>query len=116
MADITISEEVIDEIDYSESFDYDALWKDFIHEFWRDILERFMPDLYDKADLDHEAEFLEKELRDLLGDSEPSKNFVDELMKVFLKDGGEEWVLLHIEIQGKGGEDIQVLLPVIYSS
>ena len=106
MADITISEEVIDEIDYSESFDYDALWKDFIHEFWRDILERFMPDLYDKADLDHEAEFLEKELRDLLGDSEPSKNFVDELMKVFLKDGGEEWVLLHIEIQGKGGEDI----------
>ena len=86
---------------------YDAIWKDFIAEFWKDILKRFMPDLYDKANLKREPENLDKELRDLLPEEPKAPvRYVDTLMKIFLKDGGEEWVLLHVEIQGRGGENI----------
>lgn len=93
-----------------EAFDYDELWKDFIADFWREILEKFIPGLYIKADLNHEPEFLDKELHDILAafndnDDKTPKRYVDKLLKIFLKDGGEEWVLLHIEIQDKGGED-----------
>ena len=87
--------------------DYDAIWKDFIAEFWKDILKRFMPDLYDKANLKREPENLDKELRDLLPEEPKAPaRYVDTLMKIFLKDGGEEWVLLHVEIQGRGRENI----------
>ena len=93
-----------------EAFDYDELWKDFIADFWREILEKFIPSLYVKADLNHEPEFLDKELHDILAafndnDDKTPKRYVDKLLKIFLKDGGEEWVLLHIEIQNKGGEN-----------
>ena len=87
--------------------DYDSIWKDFIMEFWRDILKRFMPSLYDKANLKREPENLDKELRDLMPEEPKAPaRYVDTLMKIFLKDGSEEWVLLHVEIQGRGGENI----------
>ncbi|MBR6901003.1 MAG: hypothetical protein IKN30_02950, partial [Synergistaceae bacterium] len=50
----------------TDPFNIDGIWKDFIVEFWREILERFLPELYKKADLEREPEFLDKELRDLL--------------------------------------------------
>ena len=95
------------------SFDYDELWKDFIAEFWREILKKFIPDLYAKADLNHEPEFLDKELHEITSALEPEdstshKRYVDELIKIFLRDGSDEWVLLHVEIQGRGGEDISL--------
>ena len=100
----------------SDSYDYDSIWKDFTTEFWRDVLEDFMPDLYVAADLDREAEQLDKELHELLADLEidgkksrkTHKRYVDNLLKIYLKDGTEEWVLLHIEIQGRGGENISI--------
>ncbi|MBQ7558943.1 MAG: Rpn family recombination-promoting nuclease/putative transposase [Synergistaceae bacterium] len=97
----------------TDPFSIDGIWKDFIAEFWREILQRFLPALYNKADLEHEPEFLDKELRDLLANLEPENQksktkYVDNLLKIFLKDGGEEWVLLHIEIQGRGGENFSL--------
>ncbi|MBQ7578493.1 MAG: hypothetical protein IJT21_09535 [Synergistaceae bacterium] len=96
-----------------EAFDYDELWKDFIADFWQEILKKFIPSLYKKADLNREPEFLDKELHDILAsfndnDSKTPKRYVDKLLKIFLKNGGEEWVLLHIEIQGKGGENFSL--------
>ena len=45
--------------------------------------------------------FLDKELAELF--PEPAKHggnrFVDLLAKVFLRNGNEEWILVHIEIQ-----------------
>ena len=111
---ITINQEQEDQ------YDYDAIWKDFTRDFWRVILKDFIPDLYKAADLEREAESLDKELHELLADdmvkdedqinkqSKRSKRYVDNLLKIYLKDGSEEWVLLHIEIQGRGGEMISL--------
>ena len=92
----------------SERFDFDGFWKDLIERFWRELLKSLLPTLYAVADLTKEPVFLDKELRDVLhiSDDQDSPRFVDVLLKIPLKDGGEEWVLLHIEVQGKGCDDI----------
>ncbi len=48
-------------------------------------------------------EFLDKELRELVPevDSNGGPRFVDMLVKTFLKNGKEEWILLHLEIQAE---------------
>ena len=89
-----------------EQFDFDGFWKDLIERFWRELLKSVLPTLYAVADLTKEPEFLDKELRDALHipDDRSSPRFVDALLKIPLRDGREEWVLLHIEVQGPGGE------------
>ena len=96
-----------------DPYDYDGIWKDFTREFWRDVLCDFMPELYVAADLEREAEQLEKELHDILADLDTEaektpKRYVDNLLKIYLKDSSEEWVLLHIEIQGRGRGNISL--------
>lgn len=97
-----------------EPYSYDAMWKEFVMRFWREILHDFMPDFYEAADTTREAESLDKELHEILADEtgqetrKSSKRYVDCLLKIYLKNGGEEWVLLHIEIQGRGGEAISL--------
>ncbi|MBQ9390307.1 MAG: hypothetical protein IJU07_09050 [Synergistaceae bacterium] len=108
MADesITITQE------QQEPYDYDSIWKDFTRDFWQDVLKDFMPDLYKAADLEGEAESLDKELHEIMKSHNESvkvsKRYVDNLLKIPLKNGGEEWVLFHIEIQGRGGEAISL--------
>ena len=69
-----------------------------------------IPELHADTDFSRDITFLDKELRDAiqvsLGDEHNSAKFVDALAKVPLKSGGDQWVLLHVEVQGKGGEDI----------
>ena len=97
-----------------DPYDFDGIWKDFALFFWRDILHDFIPALYDMADLEREAESLDKELHEIIeSDTEKenrksSKRYVDCLLKIYLRNGSEEWVLLHIEIQGRGGEMISL--------
>ena len=99
-----------------ERMDYDGWWKDVIECYWPDFLSWALPELYRNADLTKKPEFLSKELRDTIhlpdGEDHNSAYFVDELVKIHMKDGGEEWVLLHIEIQGPGGEDISFRMVV----
>jgi len=99
---------VDENVKQQDSFDFDGFWKDLIERFWRELLKSLLPTLYAVADLDKEPVFLDKELRDALHfpDDRSSPRFVDALLKIPLKDGGEEWVLLHIEVQGPGGENL----------
>lgn len=46
-------------------------------------------------------EFLDKELQQVVRDAEFGRRYVDKLAKVWRKDGTEQWVLAHIEIQGQ---------------
>ncbi len=79
---------------------------------------RTLPDLYGDVDFSQEPEFLSQELRDTIqrpiADSHNPPLFVDELIKLFMKNGSIEWVLFHIEIQGSGGEDISFRMHLYY--
>lgn len=74
------------------------------------LLQRTLPALYNDADFSVPPEFLSKELRDTIQrpttDEQNAPLFVDELIKIYLKNGQSEWILLHIEIQGSGGDNI----------
>lgn len=82
---------------------YDMLWKGMIEEVMEDLL-LFVDAEIDRAlDLGRGFEYLDKELAELYPEPERPTNtrVVDKLVKVFLRDGTERWMLLHLEIQGK---------------
>lgn len=77
----------------------DSAWKGILEELFKQFVEFFMPDLYDIIDFNKNPEFLDQELNALFPESELQDRRVDKLVKVFLKNGEEKWVLLNIEIQ-----------------
>ena len=80
----------------------DVLWKVVMEEVFDDFLRFIYPDADKVYDIRRGFQFLEKELAELHPDPEEETDtrFADKLVKVFHRDGEEEWVLLHIEIQG----------------
>ena len=78
----------------------DQLWKTIIETLFHDFTAFFLPDLYPHIDFTKPHTFLDKEFQKLFPDSQKGKRYVDKLVKVYLKDGNEQWILIHSEIQG----------------
>ncbi|HWK06015.1 MAG TPA: hypothetical protein VNS58_20385 [Puia sp.] len=80
----------------------DILWKMVMDEVFEDLLRFVFPDADQVYNLERGFEFLDKELAEMYPEPEKESDtrFADKLVKVFHRDGEEEWVLLHIEIQG----------------
>ncbi|MFH0924659.1 MAG: hypothetical protein V1872_03355 [bacterium] len=76
-----------------------------IEKFFRDFLRIFLPELEAIVDLNQEYDFLDKELQKIEVPIKKGKKFVDKLVKIYLKNGEEKWILLHVEIQGQDGEN-----------
>jgi len=83
-----------------EKMKYDSAWKDIIEELFPEFLEFYFPEIYKDIDFKLGYSFLNKELKKIVKDNQIGKRFADELVKVFLKDGSEKWILIHIEVQG----------------
>ena len=97
--------------------DKDGIWKDAVSNFLPQLLKRMIPELYNDVDFSQEPTFLDKELQDTiqvsLSEEHRAAKFVDTLVQVPLKSGKDQWILLHVEVQGKGGEDISLRM-VLY--
>lgn len=78
----------------------DSVWKEAIEAYFEDFMKFFFEDIAKDIDFDKGYEFLDKELEKIVKDSEIGKRYADILVKVFLKDGKETWLLIHIEVQG----------------
>ncbi|WP_144462999.1 hypothetical protein [Siminovitchia fortis] len=83
-----------------ENPDYDYLWKDVITELFEEFLLFFSPDLFELVDFTVPPEFLEQELQTILPESDSNQRVADKLVKLQLKNGSEQWVYVHIEVQG----------------
>lgn len=81
--------------------DYDSPWKEVIEAYFPQFLEFFFPLAYDAIDWTQPYEFLDTELQQLEPDAEIGKCLVDKVAKVWLLDGEEVWVLVHVEVQGR---------------
>ena len=88
-----------------EKIKSDAVWKDAVVKYFREFLLFFFPEIEKDIDFDRGYEFLDKELQKISSRSEVGKRYADILVKVFLKDGTEEWLLIHIEVQGYAAQD-----------
>jgi len=78
----------------------DTLWKEIIKDLFEDFISFFIEDLAKEIDFSKGIDFLDKELAILTSKSENINRDADTLVKVYLKNGEEKWVLIHIEVQG----------------
>jgi hypothetical protein len=84
---------------------FDSPWKDILDGWFPDFMAFFFPDAAAEIDWTHGFESLDKELAQVVQDAELGRRYADKLLKVRLVDGSEEWVLVHIEVQGKPETD-----------
>ena len=101
-----------EEKDRAEARRDDLLWKDLLARFFVPMLQSLLPDLARDIDEKRDVVFLDKELRRLARftrhpeGGEPDENrFVDLLADVPLRSGENAWILLHAEVQGRGGNE-----------
>lgn len=84
----------------------DTLWKGILENLCPDFLQFFFQDADKLLSIEKGFEFLDKELEQLFPTEEiEAPKFVDKLVKVFTKSGKEEWILVHIEVQGYSDKD-----------
>lgn len=90
----------------------DSLWKDLLSRFFVPMLRSVLPDLASDLDPTRPVTFLDKELRRLArftrkaeGGDPDSNRYVDLLADVPLAGGESAWILLHAEVQGRGGNE-----------
>jgi predicted transposase/invertase (TIGR01784 family) len=79
----------------------DTLWKGILENTFDDFLRFFFNDADKFFNLEKGFQFLDKELEEifpLLDAAHPK--FVDKLVKVFTQNGSDEWILVHVEVQG----------------
>jgi hypothetical protein len=82
--------------------DYDGAWKEALRRYFREILEKYFPAMAAAIDWTYEPEWSDKELSRVLarqGRRRHRSRTVDVLAKVRLLAGGEQWILLHVEVQ-----------------
>ncbi len=78
----------------------DILWKAIIEDFFSDFLTFFYPEALEIFDFSKNFEFLDKELEQIILPSLSKNRIADKLVKVYTKEGVEQWILVHIEVQG----------------
>ena len=85
----------------------DLLWKAALEDLFEDFLCFFYPDANELFDLKKGFEYLDKELEQLLPPDEDNfaPRYVDKLVKVFTNNNQEEWILIHVEVQGYKDKD-----------
>ncbi len=82
---------------------YDPPWKTVIENQLAQLLAFFAPRSFAEIDWSRKPVSLNTELRRWRRDSAAPDRRADSLFKVWLKDGEESYVLIHIEVQS--GED-----------
>jgi predicted transposase/invertase (TIGR01784 family) len=79
----------------------DTLWKSIIEDLFEDFCAYFFPSwTAQMANFAQPVEFLDKELDAIFPEVSTQKRYADKLVKVFTKQGREQWILVHIEVQG----------------
>ncbi len=81
--------------------DFDNPWKDVLEHFFCHFLAFFFPGAHTAIDWTRNYESLDKELQQIVSESELGLRLADKLFKVWLKDGQEAWILVHVEIQNQ---------------
>lgn len=80
--------------------DYDSPWKEAVERYFPEFMAFYFPDAHAQIDWSQGYEFLDQELRAVVQDAELGKRFVDKLVRVHRCSGEEDWIYIHVEVQG----------------
>jgi len=83
----------------NERADYDSPWKEVLEAYFPQAMHFFFPETAALIDWTSPYEFLDKEFQQISREAEQGKRYADKLVKVWLKQGEQLWLLVHIEIQ-----------------
>ena len=87
------------------STELDNPWKDIIELYFADFMRFFFPQVYKQIDWNRACEFLDKELQKVVRDAKMKRRLADKLVKVWLKNGKDALLYIHIEVQAHKEED-----------
>lgn len=79
--------------------DFDSPWKDILDLLFVEFMAFFFPAASTQIDWSRGHEYLDKELQKITTDASTGRRTVDKLVKVYLLNGAELWVLVHVEVQ-----------------
>jgi hypothetical protein len=80
---------------------YDETWKEAMNLWFESFIAFFFPHVHRDIDWNRGWESLDNELQQVTRDADMGDKRVDKLVKVWLRDGAEAWLLIHIEIQSQ---------------
>lgn len=85
----------------------DLLWKDILEHVFDDFLRFMHPGAAELLDLEKGFVFLDKELDQVFPHPEGAVGLqiADKLVRVYTREGGEEWILVHVEVQEQYRQD-----------
>ncbi len=83
------------------SADFDSPWKEALEEYLEDFLALFFPQAHAEIDWTRPPVFRDGELQEVVRDAELGRRLADKLVQVWLRDGTDAWVLVHVEVQGQ---------------
>ena len=69
--------------------------------YFKEFIDFFFREMAADVDWSREHVFLDKELQQVAREAALGRRYVDKLVRVYRKNGHEEWVLAHIEVQGQ---------------
>lgn len=81
--------------------DLDGPWKDILRAYFPQAIAFFFPQTAALIDWSRPHNFLDKELVQISREAALGKRYADLLVKVWLIEGEEVWLLLHVEIQSQ---------------
>lgn len=85
----------------SEPTDFDSPWKEALEEYLEAVFALLFPDVHAAIDWTRRPIFLDKELQQIEREAELGRRLVDKLVRVWRRDGSDEWVLVHVEVQSQ---------------
>jgi hypothetical protein len=81
------------------SSDYDGAWKEALRSHLPQFVEKYFSAVHAAIDWSNPLEWLDKEVSQVLGKPHKRNREVDLLVKARLRSGGEQRILVHLEIQ-----------------
>ncbi|MEO5933271.1 MAG: DUF4351 domain-containing protein [Duganella sp.] len=85
--------------------DYDTPWKQVVTHHFPEFMAFYFPQAHAAIDWSRPHDFLDHELSAVTRDAELGRRVLDKLVRIHLHSGGEQWVLVHLEIQGRHDKD-----------
>ena len=81
--------------------DYDSPWREALDLYFEPFLAFFFPQAHADIDWTRGHETLETELQQVIREAALGRQRADKLVKVWLRDGQEAWILVHVEVQSQ---------------
>jgi hypothetical protein len=80
--------------------DFDTPWKEVVMHHFPEFMAFYFPNAHAAIDWSCPHAFLDQEFAALSRDAELGRRVLDKLVRVSTHEGGEQWVLVHLEVQG----------------